>query len=446
MLTPPIEGRAVVIVSPYFPPAGLAGVHRARHLAKHLPASGWHPIVLCVDESQYELRLDPSLAALIPPETEIAKVGALPAKFTRPFGMGEISLRAWPQLKSKLADLIVTRPVQAVMITGSPYYPMLLAERLKRRFGVPAVLDFQDPWVSAWGAEQRRFSKAGISHWLGTKLEPRALKAADYVTSVSEVQNAELRARYPWLDATRMAAIPIGSDPEEFRILREQPTRAGTVPLPREFIHFSYVGTVWPAVIPSLRALLRAFARLRAGNPALGARIRLNFVGTNADPNDLTTYRVRPLAELEGVADAVFEVPARLPYLDALAVLARSDGLLLIGSDEPHYTASKIYPALMSQRPYLSLYHRASNAHAILSAAGGGRALSFEAKEELPLLEAPLAEAMSTLALDPASLGAATASAYAPYEARNIASRFAGIFETLAARLPADARGRASCA
>ncbi len=36
----------VVIVSPYFPPSSLAGVHRARHLAKHLPSFGWHPIVV----------------------------------------------------------------------------------------------------------------------------------------------------------------------------------------------------------------------------------------------------------------------------------------------------------------------------------------------------------------------------------------------------------------
>ena len=30
--------RSVVLISPHFPPSTLAGVHRARHMAKHLPA------------------------------------------------------------------------------------------------------------------------------------------------------------------------------------------------------------------------------------------------------------------------------------------------------------------------------------------------------------------------------------------------------------------------
>jgi len=107
--------------------------------------------------------------------------------------------------------------------------------------------------------------------------------------------------------------------------------------------------------------------------------------------------------------------------------------VLLIGSDEPHYTASKIYPALMCGRPFLSLFHRASSAHAILSAAGGGCALAFTTHDDLSSLEPQLAEALRTLALSPEILGTADPAAYAPYEARAIAKRFAGIFDRLAA-------------
>ena len=160
----------------------------------------------------------------------------------------------------------------------------------------------------------------------------------------------------------------------------------------------------------------------------------LNFVGTSNQPNDVLTCRVRPIAEAEGVADIVREIPQRLPYLLALGWLARSRGLLLIGSDEPHYTASKIYPALMSGRPFVSLFHRASSSHAILSAAGGGQALSFATAEELPALEAPLADALRALAAVPESLGVANPEAYAAYRAGAIAQRFAQIFDHLAAQ------------
>src|SRR6202040_3192980 len=119
------------------------------------------------------------------------------------------------------------------------------------------------------------------------------------------------------------------------------------------------------------------FARLRAAEPELAARLRLNFVGTSNRAGEASGWPVRSLAEAEGVAEAVHETPSRVPYLSALGLLVRSHGVLLIGSDEPHYTASKIYPARMCGRAFLLLFHRASSAHAILDAAGGGRELAF---------------------------------------------------------------------
>ncbi|MGH6923671.1 MAG: glycosyltransferase [Propylenella sp.] len=420
--------RTAVIVSPYFPPSSLAGVHRARHLAKHLPAAGWTPLVLCVDEAHYEQRLDRELAALVPPTVEIRKVGALSVRWTRLAGIGDIGLRAFPYLRRALVEVLSRRPVGVVLFTGAPYYPMLLASLVGKRFGVPVVLDFQDPWVSSWAAAQPVVSKAGLSHKLAAVLEPIALRNADFVTSVSDVQNAEMVRRHPSLNAKRMAGIPIGGDPEDFAALRRNAADGMSTDLEPGFIHLSYVGTYWPAARPTVTALFRALRRLRDEMPDLARRIRLNFFGTSSSAAD----NVRSIAVAEGVAESIREISNRLPYLRALAVVAQSDGLLLPGSDEPHFTASKIYTALMSGRPYLSLYHRASSAHAILSAAGGGRALAFSSRDELPSLEPAIAEGLKTLALAPQSLGRADPAAYAPYEARAIARRFAGIFDSLA--------------
>src|SRR6516225_822448 len=105
-----MSGRTVVIVSPYFPPSTLAGVHRARHLAKHLPAAGWTPIILCVDETYHEQGLDPALAALVPEDVKIVKTTALPARFVRSLGFGDISLRAWYPLRRALIRLLETQP------------------------------------------------------------------------------------------------------------------------------------------------------------------------------------------------------------------------------------------------------------------------------------------------------------------------------------------------
>jgi len=428
-----VSVRNIAIVSPHFPPSTLAGVHRARHLAKHLANAGWTPIVLCVDPVHHEELLDPALAALVPEEIEVLKTGALPARFTRPFGIGDIGLRSWAFLRQTLMRLLTTRRIGAVLITGSPYYPMMFAPVIKRRFGVPVVLDFQDPWVSTWGASQPAFSKAGLMHRLAVALEPHALRGADFITSVSETQNVAMAARYSWLDAERMAAIPIGGDPDDFMSLRDVLPMQELLDDEPDCFHLSYVGTFLPRAGALVRTLFRAFVRLRSTKPALAARIRLNFVGTSNQPNDVLTCRVRPIAEAEGVADVVREIPQRLPYSRALGWLARSRGVLLIGSDEPHYTASKIYPALMSGRPFVSLFHRASSTHAILAAAGGGRAFAFNSSDELASIEAPLAEALRCLACTPELLGTADPAAYAPYQASVVARRFGSIFDRLTA-------------
>jgi hypothetical protein len=310
---------------------------------------------------------------------------------------------------------------------------MLFAPVIKRQFGVPVVLDFQDPWVSAWGADQPLFSRAGLTHRLATVLESHALRGSDFITSVSDSQNKQMTERYPWLDGSRMSGIPIGGDPDDFAVLRANPVLGEAVDLEPGFTHLSYIGTFLPRAGPLVRTLFRAFARLRVAEPALAANVRMNFIGTSNQPNGESGFRVRPVAEAEGVADAVREIPQRLPYMRALSDLVRSDGVLLIGSDEPHYTASKIYPALMSGRPFLSLFHNASSAHAILRAAGGGRAFAFATSEELAALEPQLADGLRTLATGSEPLGRADPSTYAPYEAGVIASRFGAIFDHLVA-------------
>ncbi len=424
--------RTCIIVSPYFPPSTLAGVHRARHLAKHLPAVGWQPVIVTVDEAYHEERLDPGLKALVPASVEVLKVPALPARLCRRFGLGEISLRAWRPLRQAVRGLIATRPIDAVLITGSPWYPMLFAPEIRQRHGVPVVLDFQDPWVSAWAATQPRFSKTGISHRIAEWLEPRAVRGADYITSVSATQNDEMARRYPWLDRRRMAAIPIGGDSADYEALRNG--RAGDIhALFRPgAITLCFVGTFMPRTEPLMQVFLAAFAQARARYAEGMKSVRLLFVGTSNQPNDTITYRVRPVAEMHGVANAVDEVPQRVPYLDALSVLARSDGVMLIGSDEPHYTASKIYPGLMAGRPFISLFHRLSSAHSILAAAGGGLTYAFGSDSELHGLRDALTDGIITLVRDGNSLGRPNPATYAPYEASAIAAQYAEIFDGLA--------------
>lgn len=423
--------RTVLILSPHFPPSSLAGVHRARHLAKALPAHGWRPVVVRADPTHYAEPGDAALAALVPATVEEIRTGAIPASLARRLGFGDIGLRGWHGFGSALLRAARRTGAPVVLITGSPFYPMLLGQRLARA-GLKVVLDFQDPWVSPVGAARPPLSRAGLSHRLARLLEPRALRHAHAVTSVSQEQNEALRARHPALANVPMEAIPIGGDPDDFAALRTMPPPRLRHPLDPARLNFAYVGSFMPRSGPPMATMLRAAGRLAARRPDIGQRLTLHFVGTANHPNAAGPGAASRLARALGLAWLVRETPGRVAYLEALSLLANADGLLLIGSDEPHYTASKIYPALMAARPFVSLFYARSSAHAILAEAGGGRAFAFEDPAFLTALESPLADAMEAIADAPGGFPLPDAAVVAPFTAPAIAGRFAALFDRLA--------------
>jgi glycosyltransferase involved in cell wall biosynthesis len=423
----------VLIVSPYFPPSTVAGVHRARHLARYLPAVGWEPTVLCVDEVHHTERLDPELAKLLPPGVDIVKVPALPAARMRYFAVGDIGIRAYPYLSRALPKIVAARGIDVVMITGSPFYPFSLARRVKRRLGRPVVLDFQDPWVSKWGAAQPPLTKAWTAHQIGRVLESVAIGSADFVTSVSERQNEEFAARYPAFPRDRLAAIPIGGDANDFAYLRAHPLVEREVMMPNDAINISYVGTILPRSEPLIDAVFSAVARLAATGEQWVRRLRLNFVGTSNQPSGFGAFKIVALAKKYGINDFVSETPQRVPYLLALDLLANSHALILIGSDEPHYTASKIYPALLSGRPILALYHKASSAYKILLQSAGAHVIGFDTYEELRSTPDAIAAALREIAVRPGGADKIDRAVVAEYDASKIAASFGAIFDLVSA-------------
>jgi len=85
--------------------------------------------------------------------------------------------------------------------------------------------------------------------------------------------------------------------------------------------------------------------------------MRFHFIGTDYAPPPLGRERVMPIAQTEEVADHVVEHCYRIPYFDALSYLCHADALMIIGSDDPRYSASKIFPYLFAQRPLLTIAH-----------------------------------------------------------------------------------------
>ena len=434
--------RRVLIVSPHFPPDSTAGTHRARLLAPRLREHGWEPTVLTVDPRDYDGALDPALGASVPADLRVVRARAWPVALTRPFGVGDLGLRAFEGLWREATHLLSHDSFDALFITIYPAYTALLGPLLKKRFGVPFVLDYQDPWVGEWGLSvgsgpygrpdvRSRLTRA-VAEWL----EPLALGAADAVTAVSRGTYEPALQRNPRAQLKATAELPIGWDERDVEFLRAQPPAARLIPADDRLVHLACIGTLPPTMLESLRAFFAALARLRERDPARGAALRVHFFGTSSLRSDRAPLVALPIAREAGVQDLITEAPARLNYFDALRALDEATAVLLLGTSEPHYTPSRLFTAMQSGRPVLAMYHAESPATDLLRRFGRPPAvylIGYGPHRAVADCVDDVCGALGALALHPAyDPGQVDRGVIAHASATALAGRLAAIFDRVA--------------
>ena len=127
-----MKAKNILIIYPHFPPSNLAGVHRARLFAQHLPTFGWKPIILTVHEKHYEETNDDALVKLLPSELRIEKAHA----FKRIGPIGDIGLRGFLQLYKKAKAIISKEQIDILYIPIPSFYCALLGRLLHISTGV----------------------------------------------------------------------------------------------------------------------------------------------------------------------------------------------------------------------------------------------------------------------------------------------------------------------
>jgi hypothetical protein len=233
----------------------------------------------------------------------------------------------------------------------------------KRRYGCAVVLDFHDIWYRGplpRAAVPGDPAKYLMDQWLARRLERFALRVASHVFTVSEFYVATLSRRYPWLRPDQFTVLPFGAEARDYAFVRDRGIRQTVFQPDRGARRWVCAGAIAPAMIPVVAALCRGLASWREAHPAKAAALRLTFVGTDYAPAGRDFKRVEPIARECGVSDLIEEVTERIPYFEALAFNLAGDAILLIGSVEADYTASKLLTVALSKKPILALFHRDS--------------------------------------------------------------------------------------
>jgi len=378
--------KRLLAIAYFFPPLGGGGCQRTLKLVRYLEPEGWASTVVTTRDADYWI-LDPSLEAEIPRTAEVIRVGGLTslrlvrlladaggierrqgARDARAFQrlrraqswlLVPDGYRAWAREAQRAAvRRIAAGGIDALWTTSSPESAHLAGLAVKRRFGLPWVADFRDPWVG-------RVTYAPPTAWHDARhkeLERAVVTAADRVTLVSEPMTALYRERYRDLPGEKFLTLPNGVDSDDWRRAAELPPRGDDKDDGRcVLLHAGQL-----AHRPTVRTLLDALQRVVEADPGARDQLRLRFLGGNEE--------LRPDEWVARGLDGVVEMEPSRPHLEALQAMRRAYALVLLGhggkADSVLYTG-KIYEYLTSGRPVLGILDSGPAADVILEAGAG---------------------------------------------------------------------------
>lgn len=424
--------RRVLIVSPSFPPTNAADMHRVRQCLPYLEENGWAATVLAVDPDACDQPRDPHLLETVPATVPVERVRAIPSHLTRRFGFGGLALRAYPFLSRAGARLLSSGGFDLVFFSTTVFAAIGLGPAWRRRYGVPFVVDLQDPWWSEYhdapGAPPPPGGrvKYGLSQRLAAHQEGRAMRSVSAIISVSPAYPELLMRRYAWMRPEQFEVLPFGASEADLRVAQ----RADVVQSvfdPRDGRrHWVYVGRAGDDMALALEGFFRALAEARAAHPERLRDLRLHFVGTSYAGDGRAAPTVAPIAVRHGLGDLVEEHPRRIPYFSGLRCLLDADALIVPGSDDPGYTASKIYPYILAGRPLLAIFHERSSVVDVLRATRGGEVVTFSSASNATDLAGRISDAWFRAPPEPARTDW---TAFAAYSAREMTRRACRVFD-----------------
>jgi len=329
---------------------------------------GWDTEVVTIDEQYADLAKDELLLQSVSPDLKIHKVKALSKTLTSKIGLGSIAIRSLWYYRKTVNRLLKDNKFDLIYFSTTQFPVCILGAYWKKRFGIPYVIDMQDPWHSDYYIDKPK-SEQPPKYWfayrLNKYLEPIAIKNADGLISVSSAYIDELKSRYPVIQHIPAATITFGAFEPDLQIAKDN-QKLFTSLLDDHFVNVVYIGRGGKDMH---KAISPVFEALQTGlniNKELFNKIKLYFIGTSYAPAGQGIATILPLAKQYGIAEHVVEITDRISYYQTLLTLQQADALFIPGSDDPKYTASKIFPYLLTRKPVLAIFNAASSAIPIM--------------------------------------------------------------------------------
>lgn len=417
-------GSRVLMIAPYFPPVSVVGARRPLMLVRHLPDHGWHPVVLAARPGLE--RTDPTLAELVPTDIpvvrEYGRAAATspledrqePRERRRPLWHWDAGyatpldryLWSTPAAIRTAMRLVREYRPRVVHVCADPWSPLLAGLALKRRTGLPLVVDLRDPWSLQ---SSKMVLRPPPTRWAVRAIEARVFRAASKVVLNSEdAREAYVAAYRGRIPEDRFTVVRNAFDLELFDDQPADPSRAFTV------VHFGHFRRLVPG-----EPLLRGFARFvaRAGLSPDAARLRL--VGGAREED-------REIASELGL-EAYLDYLPTIPYRQGLSLLRSADVLALVSVGEnARVVPAKLFDYFAARRPILAITDQTEPAR-LVTGAGAGLVAPPEDPERIAAALSDLKRLVSR-----PDRGDVPEAAVAPFAASVQAEQFAAVLDEVA--------------
>ncbi|WP_443944234.1 hypothetical protein ACJVDH_15085 [Pedobacter sp. AW1-32] len=429
--------KTLLIISPYFPPVNAADMQRVRMSLPYLNELGWKATVITVDPKYCDFQQEPLLMETVPSEIKIVKVKAFSKTLTGKLGLGSIALRSLYFYRKEVNKLLKNERFDLIYFSTTQFPVTILGTYWKQKFGIPFVIDMQDPWHSEYYQDKpknERPKKYWFSYRLNKFLEPIAMQKVGGLISVSKGYLDTLVERYPRLTDLPKRVITFAAFPPDFETVKKHSNQFN---LPyssaKSNYNFVYIGRGGHDLKYAAELLFGAFKLGLKKHPEQFKKIRFHFLGTSYAPNGEGVATIKPIAMQMNVGEYVEELTDRLPFYQSLFTLNHSDHLLILGSDDQNYTASKIFPYILSEKPILAFFNTKSSAAQIISKCNAGNVIPLN-QDATVLLEMVYEYLHQTLLRKP-QRPQTDWTAFKTYEASNMCRAQCEVFdEVLAAR------------
>jgi hypothetical protein len=361
--------RKVLIISPYFPADNAADMHRVRMSLPYFSDYGWDAEVMAVHPAYTDAVKDPLLMQSLPLSLKIHLVAAWNKKITSKVGLGSIALRAlWFYLKD-VNRILKGHKYDVIYFSTTQFPVLILGAYWKWKYKTRIVIDVQDPWHTRYYKDKptaERPKKFWFSYHLNRILEPIAMRAADGLISVSEGYLDTLKDRYSELTTRPSKVIPFGMHLLDLEIAIKNVAAAPSILPENGKKHIVYIGRGGYDLRPAMKLLFNALKYGLKENPEYFTSLQVYLIGTSYAATGTGKESFTTLINEFELQDMVFEQTDRIPFYATINTLRAADLLFIPGPDQPAYTASKLFPYIMAQKPILAIMHAQSNAIEIL--------------------------------------------------------------------------------